>query len=167
MKYRLLSFEELQSLDKEFQQFLSKRSITAEEWALIRIQHPEKALDLIEGFSEQVFEQVLTKVEYIELREQRKFIQIHFREKTFIELGITADPNEDVDFRDPDQMQEFIRDAQKSLATKFSVFRKEEKYIKSRNEEVFVYIDAGGKKSDEKTFELMELLYKESRAIQN
>lgn len=167
MKYRLLSFEELQSLDKEFMEFLHKRSIMPEEWAVIRVNKQEKALQLIEDFSEQVFEQVMGQVEYLEFREQRRFRQVHFKDKTYVEFGITADPNEKVDFRDPQEMQEFISNVQKSLATKFSVFRKEEKYEKSRNEEVFLYVDAGARKSDKKAFDLMELLYNESRAIQN
>lgn len=167
MKYRLLSFEELQSLDKEFMAFLAKRSILPEEWAIIRIQQQEKALDLIETFSEQVFEQVLSKVEYLEHKEEKKFRHIYFKEDTYVELGLTADPDTEMDFRDPAQLQEFISNVQKSLAAKLSVFRKEEKYEKSRTEEIFLYVEAGAKRTDKKAFDLMELLYNESRAIQN
>ncbi|MEX0813426.1 MAG: DUF6495 family protein [Chitinophagales bacterium] len=167
MKFRLLSFEELQSLDKEFMGFLSKRSIAPEEWAHIRIKKQERALELIEAFSEQVFDQVLTKVEYLELREEKKYRQLYFKDNTYIEVGLTADPKTDMDFRDPEQLKDFINSVQKSLAAKLSVFRKEEKYEKTRNEEVFIYVEAGAKRSDEKSFGLMEMLYKESRAIQN
>ena len=167
MKYRLLSFEELQSLDKEFMGFLAKRSITPEEWSHIRIKSQEKAVELIEAFSEQVFEQVLGQVEYLEHKEAKKYRHLHFKKDTYVELGLTADPESDMDFRDPEQLQEFINSVQKSLATKLSVFRKEEKYEKSRTEEIFMYVEAGAKRSDKKAFDLMEVLYNESRAIQN
>jgi hypothetical protein len=167
MKYRLLSFEELQSLDKEFMGFLAKRSITPEEWSHIRIKKQDRALDLIETFSEQVFDQVLSNVEYVEHKEAKRYRHIHFKEKTYVELGLTADPESDMDFRNPEQLQEFINSVQKSLATKLSVFKKEEKYEKSRTEEIFMYVEAGAKRSDKKAFDLMEVLYTESRAIQN
>lgn len=167
MKYRLLSFEELQSLDKEFKEFLLTRAVTPEEWSIIRVNNQDKAVQLIEDFSDQVFEQVLNQVDFLELRKEKQFIQVQFKDKTYKEIGITVDPKEEVDFKDPDQVQEFISNVQKSIATKFSVYKKEEAYTKSRTEEIFLYVDAGAKKSDEKTFQLMERLYNDSRAIQN
>jgi len=58
-KYRILSSEELELLEKEFIEFLVINGITADEWQKIKASEPEKTKKFIELFSDVVFEKLM------------------------------------------------------------------------------------------------------------
>ena len=60
MKFRRLTNEELQELEKEFVQFLVSNTVTADDWEKIKEDNPERAEGLIEIFSDIVFEKVIS-----------------------------------------------------------------------------------------------------------
>ncbi len=66
MKYTRLSKEQLEALHQEFINFLATQSITADEWADIKINKPEVAEEEIDIFSDMIWEGVLNKVEFLE-----------------------------------------------------------------------------------------------------
>ena len=66
MKYARLSKEQLESLHKEFINFLATQSITAEEWSDIKTNKPEVAEQEIDVFCDMVWEGVLNNVNYLE-----------------------------------------------------------------------------------------------------
>ena len=66
MKYTRLSKEQFEELHQEFINFLATQSITADEWADIKVNNPEVAEDELDVFSDLVWEGVLKKVTYLE-----------------------------------------------------------------------------------------------------
>jgi hypothetical protein len=66
MKFKLLSDQELQNLETEFVQFLVANGVDDALWRKINDQEPDKALKLVEAFSDVVWEKALQKVEVIE-----------------------------------------------------------------------------------------------------
>ena len=64
-KYRLLTQDELTSMEKEFIDYLVLNSIIADDWQKIKAETPEKAEKIIELFSDVVFEKILRSVKYL------------------------------------------------------------------------------------------------------
>ena len=66
MKYRQLTKEQFESLHQEFAQFLATQSIDAKEWTEIKETKPNVAEEEMNIFSDVVWDDVLTKVGYVE-----------------------------------------------------------------------------------------------------
>lgn len=66
MKYSRLTKEQFEELHQEFINFLATQSITADEWANLKINKPELAETELDVFSDLIWEGVLNKAEYLE-----------------------------------------------------------------------------------------------------
>lgn len=66
MKYRRLTQDELEALTNEFVNFLIVHGIDAREWIRIKGDQPLKAIQMIDLFSDFVFDGIVRKVRYIE-----------------------------------------------------------------------------------------------------
>jgi hypothetical protein len=66
MKYRRLTKEQFEELHKEFINFLSTQSITADEWSKLKLEKPELVIREMDIFSDLIWEGVLSKVKYLE-----------------------------------------------------------------------------------------------------
>ena len=66
MKYARLTKEQFEELHQEFINFLATQSITADEWANLKVNKPEVAEIELDVFSDLIWEGVLNKAEYVE-----------------------------------------------------------------------------------------------------
>lgn len=66
MKYHILTKEQFENLHHEFAVFLASQQIDSKEWIKIKAEKPAVALEEMQLFSEVVWEDVLTKVCYLE-----------------------------------------------------------------------------------------------------
>jgi hypothetical protein len=66
MKYSLLTKEQFEDLHQEFAIFLASQQIDSKEWNTIKAEKPAVAFEEMELFSDVVWEDVLTKVNYLE-----------------------------------------------------------------------------------------------------
>ena len=66
MKYSRLTKEQFEELHQEFINFLATQSVTADEWANLKINKPELAETELDVFSDLIWEGVLNKAEYLE-----------------------------------------------------------------------------------------------------
>ena len=66
MKYRQLTKEQFESLHKEFAQFLATQKIDTVEWKKMKEESPKLVEEELNIFSDLVWEDVLSKVEYLE-----------------------------------------------------------------------------------------------------
>jgi hypothetical protein len=66
MKYRPLTKEQFENLHQEFALFLASQKIDVTEWNQIKAEKPEVAEEEMNVFSDVVWEDVITKVEYVE-----------------------------------------------------------------------------------------------------
>ncbi len=66
MKYRQLTKEQFEALHEEFATFLATQSIDVNEWNQIKKDKPHVAEDEMNVFSDVVWDDVLTKTEYLE-----------------------------------------------------------------------------------------------------
>ena len=68
MKYSRLSKEQFESLHEEFALFLASQSINKQEWDIIKAEHSVFTEELLDLFSDWVWEQSLDKIVYLENR---------------------------------------------------------------------------------------------------
>lgn len=66
MKYARLTKEQFEELHQEFINFLATQSVTAEEWANLKVNKPEIAEMELDVFSDLIWEGVLNKAKYLE-----------------------------------------------------------------------------------------------------
>ncbi len=66
MKYRQLTKEQFENLNEEFARFLACQGIDKKEWEQIKKEKPQVAEDEMNVFSDVVWDDVLTKTEYLE-----------------------------------------------------------------------------------------------------
>lgn len=67
MKYVRLTKEQFEELHQEFINFLATQSVTADEWANLKVNKPELAETELDVFSDLIWEGVLNKAEFLEL----------------------------------------------------------------------------------------------------
>ena len=66
MKYKILKDNELKALEEDFIAFLITNGVHNEEWLAINENEPDKAITLVEMFSDIVWEKALKQIKIIE-----------------------------------------------------------------------------------------------------
>lgn len=129
MKYERVSQEELHKLDKEFIDFLVVNGITAKDWINLKENEPLVANEIIDQFSDVVWESILRSTSYLQKIEKNN--AYYFKcDKNTIHLIMVDDTS----------------NLKKST---------EKKYTKTRELEMFEMIKKGCQISDGKYFELL------------
>ena len=154
MKYRRLTNEELQKLEKKFVQFLVANTITATDWELIKQKDANQALKLVDIFSEQMFEATMKKVEFLKFKEAKDIKVFRCAEQNMTLLGLTVSENTPVDFTQSIDLQEVMKHTEG-----ISIYKQEKKYKLNREQEVFKLIENGCQISDGHLFDILEKLY--------
>jgi cag pathogenicity island protein 24 len=149
MKYKRLSSEELQALEPEFINFLATNSITAPDWVNLKETNMERVEELIELFSDMVYENILQKIAYLEYLSPRDLMIFHCKGESLHMVGIQLSDECGIDLTDEDffdlwQSTEGIRG--------ISVYSKEKKYNDERAVDVFQLIQSGCVITNEKLF---------------
>ena len=147
MKFSRLSSSELKSLEKEFVEFLAVHGIDSDYWGKLKKKENEKAEDLIDIFSDVVWQKTIDKIEFLEHRTNRS-IKLFNCKKDSIEL-IGIDGN--------------IKDLNKGkLSTlnqnKLSIYTHTKTYSPNRDQELFNMIKGGCSLSDNQLFNKLKKL---------
>ncbi len=142
MKYRRLRNSELADLEQDFVRFLSSQAITGDEWEKIKMESPLQADELIGVFSDMVFEQVLSKVEFLELKTPKDLKTFHCQPEKIVMLGLLVEGESPLDFTQgssPEQMMQQLR----LSGAKLKMYRGEKAYQKDRLQEIFEWMEKG------------------------
>ncbi|NNE26010.1 MAG: hypothetical protein HKN09_04145 [Saprospiraceae bacterium] len=138
-KYRLLTDEELKSFEKEFIQYLVVNGIDADAWEKLKEEDKDKANEIIDLFSDVIFENLMRKTKYI-LRLQGQFIFSFCYDEDKASLLIAEyGGKEEIGFKDLEELKQFV-DQNKDL---FTVSMQSKSYEGNREEEVFKLLDGG------------------------
>ncbi|MDP2088373.1 MAG: DUF6495 family protein [Flavobacteriaceae bacterium] len=154
MKYRLLTKEQLEALPVEFSTFLASQQIDAKEWKQLNKDKPKVVLEELQVFSDFVWEDVLTKVSYLEHSSEqhlnlfkcevdiinRIYIKIQFPE---IDLTTTNGLN---------WLMNHLKDE------KVEAFKGSKSYNPERNIEIFKLIEQGSVISKDQLYEAVSQL---------
>lgn len=97
-KYRALTIEELNEMEKEFVDFLVLNGIPGDDWVKIKVRDPEKAEGICEAFSDVVFTKILKNCRYIERHAAKQLVSIYCDDQQMHLLGVDAPDDVDIDF---------------------------------------------------------------------
>lgn len=149
MKYRQLTKEQFSVLHKEFAEFLATQQIDAKEWNQIKIENPSMTEEELNIFSDVVWEDVLTKTEYLEHISENHINLFKCESDVIVRIYIKL-KNSNKNFLKNDDFQWFLKNP---LGEDFEFFKAEKKYTKERNQELFELIEMGGQISKGEFFE--------------
>ena len=136
MKYRRLTQKELESLTEEFVNFLIVHGIDAKEWTRIKGDEPVKAIQMIDVFSEFIFEGVVSKVRYIEYFDGGGAKLFKCEDEVIHLIAIESEKS----FHTWEDLQKNIYTNPES----FSFVRTSKPYKPDRDAEIFRMISSGG-----------------------
>lgn len=154
-KYRLLSQAELQEMEKEFIQYLIVNGITAEDWEQMKSKESSKAEEIVDLFSDVVFEGVMRKVKFLDYKSENSLKTFQCLEDKIVLVAIEV---EGVNLLDVKQFNEVMQNPPESA----KVFTVEKSYTKPREEELFSMIQNGCEISDGKLFKSLCLVLSSS-----
>ncbi len=132
MKYRVLRQEELQALEEEFKQFLIVHGIYTETWEELNCEQPEKAIQLIEIFSDTVLQKVYEKIRFVEFRSPETCIVFNCLPDTIQLISIQKKPTTPTDLSTPESIHHALKTSPETLV----FFRKEKAYTSTREAEI-------------------------------
>ncbi len=147
-KYRSLTFDELQSMEKDFVEYLVLNGITADEWQKILTEEKEKADKITSLFSDVVFEKILRKVDYILVQNKKEVLAFHCKATSMKMIGLTASKVPEADLTNAD----FIQHTLQNPSAGFEIINGEKPYTKQRELEIFDLTKKGGLISDGKMY---------------
>ena len=151
MKFKRLALEELKELEPEFITFLASHQITADDWVKIKASQEEKMGELLDQFSDLVYEKVLKKINYLEYLSAKEIRLFHCGEEQINLIGIKVNQENEIDFTNGNILEQINKAA--NLNT--SIFSSEKKYQNDRASEVFQLIESGCFVSDGNLFNLL------------
>lgn len=157
-KYRLLTIEELQALEKEFVEYLAVNGIGGPDWQNLKRQEPEKADRIVELFSDVVFEGTMRKVRFLEFRSEKMVQCFQCLDEKLVLVALEASPMTEVDFTDASFIQRAVDEGIPGL----KVFTTEKPYGKTREVELFDMVQAGCQVADGQLFKALLLAHTES-----
>lgn len=140
MKYRQLTKEQFEELHEEFARFLASQKIDVKEWETIKKDKPEVAEEELNIFSDVVWDDVLTKTEFVE-HYSKASINLFKCQETLIERIMLKTSNAEVDFLTKSGIDWLSANAGDSSIEYFYAHKD---YAKDRNEEIFGLIEKGG-----------------------
>jgi len=150
-KYRSLTTEELQGLEKEFVNYLVVNGIPGDDWVKMKEQNLAKAEKIIDLFSDVVFEGILRKVKFLEFRGKTILKCFQCLEKKMVLVVMEAEKNSQADFTDPI----FIAKASTSPPEDLHIYTTDKVYSDNREKEIFELIESGCTISDGKLFKAL------------
>ena len=139
MKYRQLTKEQFDSLNDEFAKFLATQQIDVKEWEIIKNEKPQMAEEELNIFSDVVWEDVLTKTEYLDHISERHINLFKCTSKEFIRIFIKLN-DKNRSFLNQDDYNWFLEN---HLDESLEYFKASKAYTKERNVELFELIEMG------------------------
>ncbi len=154
MKYKRLTSEELQALEKDFIHFLSSAQITAHDWEKIKTTELQKAEELMDVFSDVVYDKVMSKIKFLEYRDEKTLNIFNCTEEKIILLGLRVKEHSPLDLTAPNVFAQW----NESNTSAVNVIKTEKNYIKDRGVEVFELLQTGCLITDDRLFKVLHSL---------
>jgi len=141
-KYRILTSEELQELEKEFVNFLVLNGIPADDWEKMK-KDQEKADRMIELFSDVVFEKILREISYL-VHYSKSSIKTFFCDKDEIHLIGLDSEDLSIDLSSKGILEQLKSDG----SQQFKTYQASKKYTPNREAELYGMLQNGCVKTE-------------------
>lgn len=148
MKYRQLTKEQLEELHQEFALFLASQSIDTKEWQIIKKEKPNIAEEELNIFSDMVWDDVLSKTNYLEHFSKTIINLFKCNENTIERIVIKV--NWDINFFEERGLEWLLKNP---FHNDVEILKGIKKYEKDRNIELFNLIENGSVISKGELFE--------------
>ncbi|HAA12301.1 MAG TPA: hypothetical protein DCE41_11600 [Cytophagales bacterium] len=159
-KFRSLTTEELQDLEKEFVEFLVINGVMADDWERLKADTPEKAEGIIDAFSDVVFESTLQQIHYLERRTTHDLKIFQCGADSIVLVGLRAPEHLSVDFRD----ETFLQNALIQPPQELELYTTAKAYTQDRSQELFQLTEQGCVITDGKLFKALSLALAEQQS---
>ncbi len=153
-KYRYLSDGELRHLEEEFKQFLVVNQVYKEEWEQLNRENPDKALELVGLFSDNVLQTVYEKIRFLEKRDAESCFVFHFAPDEIQLRVLQVETAGKADLSTPEKIHETLVKHSKDL----SFFKSVRPYKNGREAEIHQLLEQGATMSDAEFWSLLEKL---------
>ncbi|MFK5957815.1 MAG: DUF6495 family protein [Lutibacter sp.] len=154
MKYRELTKEQFFELHQEFSKFLATQQIDAKEWNTIKKENPAMAEEELNIFSDVVWEDVLTKTNYLEHTSENDINLFKCNSKEIIRIYIKLNDTSK-SFLNSVDFDWFLKNP---LDDSIEYFKAAKKCTIERNLEIFKLIELGSQISKGELFEKISQL---------
>ena len=153
MKYRQLTKEQFEGLHEEFARFLASQSIDAKEWKELKEEKPEVAEDEMNVFSDVVWDDVITKTQYLEHFSPKVVNLFKCDEKEIHRIVINVDEN--INLLEQEGFEWLMKNPNNE---NIEFFTGTKEYTDERNPEIFDLIEKGGAISKGELYEYFNKL---------
>jgi len=139
-------------LKKILKHFLVVNGLENDTWTELNENDPEKAIEVIEIFSDTVLQRVYEKIKFLEHRTKDSCMVFNLQKEGIELISINSKPNSSVDLSTP----ESIHDALVNNSSQLTIFKTSKKYAKERELEVHDMISSGCVNSNEAFWILLQ-----------
>tara|TARA_B100000795_G_C22730350_1_gene411130 strand:+ start:759 stop:1226 length:468 start_codon:yes stop_codon:yes gene_type:complete len=153
MKYRQLTKEQFESLHEDFAEFLATQKIDANEWSKIKAKNPKLVQQELNLFSDLVWDDVLTKVEYLEHFSKTSVNFFKCEKEAIYRIVVTID--KEIDLLTEEGYKWLLQNP-KDAAVDYLIGSKQ--YVTERNQELFELIEKGSQIARGDLFEYFKRL---------
>ncbi|MDG1697500.1 MAG: DUF6495 family protein [Polaribacter sp.] len=153
MKYRQLTKEQFESLHEDFARFLATQSIDVIEWNQIKKEKPKVAEEEMNVFSDVVWDDVLTKTNYIEHFSKTSVNLFKCDEKEIHRIVIEI--NWDINLLEQEGFEWLMKNP---MDNSVEIFKGSKPYNSERNTEIFDLIEKGSSISKGEIFQYFNQL---------
>ena len=149
-KYRLLSLDELSNLEKEFIEYLVLNGITNDDWEQLKLNESEKTKEIIELFSDVVFEGIMRKAKYL-VKIDKTSIYAFKCNESVIELATIETKSSELDFTTEKGQEQLRSNPPEDLKG----FKASKSYENTRETELFKMIQNGCSITDNQWYDAL------------
>lgn len=139
MKYRILTDDELTYLEEDLKHFLIVNGVHAEEWERLNKEDKEKAIQLVEIFSDSVLQKVYEKISFVEFRSVDTCMVFNCLPDKMELITIQKKANSAVDLSTPESIHAALTKSPSDL----EFFKTEKKYSDVRENEIHQLMEQG------------------------
>ncbi len=154
VKYRSLLADELKTFEKEFISFLVVNGVAPETWEALKQDDQDKANQIIDQFSDVVFESVFRKATFIDFISEKSIKCFQFLEKEVRLVGLDAAVDSPVNFLSDQPIDQVLAAHIDAL----EVYQTKKAYQVQRELEMFNMTNKGAVLSEGVLFKKIALL---------
>ncbi|MBL1281128.1 MAG: hypothetical protein COA33_012680 [Fluviicola sp.] len=141
----MLTLEELEVFEEDFKQFLIVNGVHAEEWEEMNRSDKEKAVQLVEVFSDSVLQKVYEKIQFLEHRSESSCLVFKLNKENIELISINKKEKSKVNLATPESIHKALQKNAKDIR----IFKTQKKYTKIREKEIHELIQQGCLQSSE------------------
>ncbi|MGE5355870.1 MAG: DUF6495 family protein [Deltaproteobacteria bacterium] len=143
-KFRLLSQQELISLEKQFIQFLAVNGISVDLWERLKSNDKSRVQELITQFSDLIFERSLNEINLLEYRTPDTLIFYYFEDEKINFIRLEINDKSGIDFSSEFSIDHLAETLQK-IPGKCLLYKGRKNESKDKLTEFFMLMESGCK----------------------